>query len=157
MSQITIILGSISDKVIFEKSKAIFNVFEIEYDLRIASAHRTPEKIEEIVKNSNSEVFIAIAGLSAALPGAIAANTIKPVIGVPVESKLDGLDALLSIVQMPPGIPVACVGIDRGENAALLAIEILALKDDDLKNKLKNYREKMKEKINNDNKEAQQW
>lgn len=157
MSQITIILGSISDKVIFEKSKAIFNVFEIKYDLRIASAHRTPEKIEEIVKNSNSEVFIAIAGLSAALPGAIAANTIKPVIGVPVESKLDGLDALLSIVQMPPGIPVACVGIDRGENAALLAIEILALKDDDLKNKLKNYREKMKEKINNDNKEAQQW
>lgn len=157
MSQITIILGSISDKAIFEKSKAIFNVFEIEYDLRIASAHRTPEKIEEIVKNSKSEVFIAIAGLSAALPGAIAANTIKPVIGVPVESKLDGLDALLSIVQMPPGIPVACVGIDRGENAALLAIEILALKDDDLKNKLKNYREKMKEKINNNNKEAQQW
>ena len=118
MSQITIILGSISDKVIFEKAKAIFNVFEIKYDLRIVSAHRTPEKIEEIVKNSNSEVFIAMAGLSAALPGVIAANTIKPVIGVPIESKLDGLDALLSIVQMPPGIPVACVGIDRGENAA---------------------------------------
>ncbi|MBU4369914.1 5-(carboxyamino)imidazole ribonucleotide mutase [Patescibacteria group bacterium] len=157
MSQITIILGSISDKPIFEKSKAIFNVFEIKYDLRIVSAHRTPEKIEEIVKNSNSEIFIAIAGLSAALPGVIAANTIKPVIGVPVESKLNGLDALLSIVQMPPGIPVACVGIDRGENAALLAIEILALKNDDLKNKLKNYREKMKEKINNDNKKAQQW
>ncbi len=157
MSQITIILGSISDKVIFEKAKAIFNVFEIKYDLRIVSAHRTPEKIEEIVKNSNSEVFIAMAGLSAALPGVIAANTIKPVIGVPIESKLDGLDALLSIVQMPPGIPVACVGIDRGENAALLAIEILALKNDDLKNKLNNYRKKMKEKINNDNKEAQQW
>jgi len=157
MSQITIILGSISDKLIFEKAKAIFNVFEIKYDLRIVSAHRTPEKIEEIVKNSNSEVFIAMAGLSAALPGVIAANTIKPVIGVPIESKLDGLDALLSIVQMPPGIPVACVGIDRGENAALLAIEILALKNDDLKNKLNNYRKKMKEKINNDNKEAQQW
>ncbi len=157
MSQITIILGSISDKLIFEKAKAIFNMFEIKYDLRIVSAHRTPEKIEEIVKNSNSEIFIAMAGLSAALPGVIAANTIKPVIGVPIESKLDGLDALLSIVQMPPGIPVACVGIDRGENAALLAIEILALKNDDLKNKLNNYRKKMKEKINNDNKEAQQW
>lgn len=157
MSQITIILGSISDKPIFEKCKKIFDEFGISYEVKIASAHRTPEKVEEIVKNSNSEVFIAIAGLSAALPGAIAANTIKPVIGVPIESKLDGLDALLSIVQMPPGIPVACVGIDRGGNAALLAIEILALKDDDLKNKLKNYREKMKEKINNDNKEAQQW
>lgn len=153
MSQVTIILGSLSDKAIFEKSKNIFDGFGIKYDVKIASAHRTPEKVEEIVKNSDSDVFIAIAGLSAALPGVIAAKTTKPVIGVPVESKLGGLDALLSIVQMPPGIPVGCVGIDRGENAALLAIEILAIKNPDLKAKLEDYRKKMKEKIEEENQE----
>ncbi len=157
MNSVTIILGSISDKAIFEKCKAIFDEFGVRYDVRIASAHRTPERVKEIVKNSDSDVFIAIAGLSAALPGAIAAETTKPVIGVPVEAKLDGLDALLSIVQMPPGIPVACVGIDRGKNAALLATEILALKDNDLRNKLGDYRRKMKEKIEKDNKEAELW
>jgi 5-(carboxyamino)imidazole ribonucleotide mutase len=157
MSSITIILGSISDKAVFDTGKAVFNEFGIKYELKIASAHRTPEKVKEVVKNSNADVFIAIAGLAAALPGLIAAETTKPVIGVPVESKLGGLDALLSIVQMPPGIPVASVGINRGENAALLAIEILALKDEDLKIKLENYREKMKEKIEENNKEAQSW
>ncbi|PJC47402.1 MAG: 5-(carboxyamino)imidazole ribonucleotide mutase [Parcubacteria group bacterium CG_4_9_14_0_2_um_filter_35_11] len=157
MSLITIILGSISDKVIFDKCKNIFDEFEVKYDVKIASSHRTPEKVEEIVKNSDADVFIAIAGLAAALPGAVAARTTKPVIGVPVESKLGGLDALLSISQMPPGIPVACVGIDRGENAALLAIEILALKDEDLKNKLENYRKKMKKKIEKDNKGVEKW
>jgi len=157
MSSITIILGSVSDKAIFDKAKRIFDEFGIGYELKIASAHRTPEKIKEIVNNSKAEVFIAVAGLSAALPGSIAAETQRPVIGVPVEAKLDGLDALLSIVQMPPGIPVACVGIDRGENAALLAIEILALKDEALRAKLKNYRKKMKEKVEEGNKEAQNW
>ncbi len=157
MSSITIILGSISDKAIFDTCKAVLDEFGMEYELKIASAHRTPEKVREIVKNSETDVFIAIAGLSAALPGLIAAETTKPVIGVPVKSKLGGLDALLSIVQMPPGIPVASVGIDRGENAALLAIEILALKDEDLKVKLENYRKKLKEKIEENNKEAQGW
>lgn len=157
MSSVAIILGSISDKAIFDKCKNIFDEFEVKYDVKIASAHRTPEKVEEIVKNSDADVFIAIAGLAAALPGAIAAKTTKPVIGVPVESKLGGLDALLSISQMPPGIPVACVGIDRGENAALLAIEILALKDEDLKNKIEDYRKKMRGKIEKDNQESEKW
>jgi 5-(carboxyamino)imidazole ribonucleotide mutase len=157
MNSITIILGSASDKLIFDKCKAILDEFGVKYDVHIASAHRTPEKIDEIVKNSDSDVFIAIAGLSAALPGMIAAKTIKPVIGIPVESKLDGLDALLSIVQMPPGIPVGCVGIDRGENAVLLAIEILALQNEELKAKLKNYREKMKESVRKADIEAKNW
>jgi len=157
MSSIAIVLGSVSDKTIFDKCKAILDEFGIKYELKIASAHRTPEKVREIVKNSEAGVFIAIAGLSAALPGLIAAETTKPVIGVPVESKLGGLDALLSIVQMPSGIPVASVGIDRGENAALLAVEILALKDEGLEIKLENYRKKMKEKIEENNKEAQSW
>ena len=157
MNSIAIILGSISDKAVFDKCKVVFDEFGIKYELKIASAHRTPEKVREIVKNSEADVFIAIAGLAAALPGVIAAETTKPVIGVPVESKLGGLDSLFSIVQMPPGIPVASVGIDRGENAALLAIEILALKDEGLKVKLENYRKKMKEKIEKDNEEAKNW
>lgn len=157
MSSITVILGSISDKPIFDKCKAILDEFGVKYEVKIASAHRTPEKVREIVKNSQADVFIAIAGLSAALPGMIAAETQKPVIGVPVESKLGGLDALLSIVQMPPGVPIASVGIDRGENAALLAIEILALKDENLKTKLANYRKKLKEKTEKDNEEIKNW
>jgi len=157
MNSITIILGSASDKPIFDKCKAILDEFGVKYITHIASAHRTPEKIDEIVKNSDSDVFIAIAGLSAALPGMIAAKTIKPVIGVPVESKLDGLDALLSIVQMPPGIPVGTVGLDRGENAALLAIQILSIKDEDLKLKLKSHREKMKEGVRKADLEAKSW
>jgi 5-(carboxyamino)imidazole ribonucleotide mutase len=157
MSSVTIILGSASDKPIFDKCKTVFDEFGVSYDVHVASAHRTPEKIDEIVKNSESDVFIAIAGLSAALPGVIASKTIKPVLGVPVESKLDGLDALLSIVQMPPGVPVGAVGLDRGENAALLAIQILALHDNDLKLKLRNYREKMKESVRKADLEAKNW
>jgi 5-(carboxyamino)imidazole ribonucleotide mutase len=157
MKSVTVVLGSASDKPIFDKCKAIFDEFGVKYNTYVASAHRTPEKIDEIVKNSDSDVFIAIAGLSAALPGMIAAKTIKPVIGVPVESKLDGLDALLSIVQMPPGVPVGAVGIDRGENAALLAIQILSLQDEDLKIKLKSYRDKMKESVRKADLEAKNW
>ena len=152
MSKITIILGSLSDKEIFEKEKTILDEFNVKYEVRVASAHRTPEKVEKIVKESAADLFIAIAGLSAALPGVIASHTVRPVIGVPVESKIGGLDALLSIAQMPPGIPVAAVGIDRGENAVLLAIEILALKDEDLKRKLEDYRQKMREKVEADDK-----
>lgn len=129
---ICIIMGSESDLKIAEKAVNILKEFGVEFEVRVASAHRTPELVEEIVKNSKADVFIAIAGLAAHLPGVVASLTTKPVIAVPVDAKLDGLDALLSSVQMPPGIPVATVGIDRGENAAILALEILALKDENI-------------------------
>ncbi|MFW9971222.1 MAG: 5-(carboxyamino)imidazole ribonucleotide mutase [Candidatus Odinarchaeota archaeon] len=124
---VSIIAGSISDKEVYEKVEKILIDNNINYDLQIISAHRNPEELDEYIKNSESLIYIAVAGLSAALPGVIASKTKKPVIGVPVSSKLGGLDALLSIVQMPPGVPVASVGIDRGENAAYLAIRILNL------------------------------
>jgi len=128
-----------------EKAKTIFEEFGIDYDIKVASAHRTPEVLKNLVEKSNADVFIGIAGLSAALPGTIAAHTIKPVIGVPVSGKVN-LDAILSIIQMPPGIPVGAVGLDRGENAALLAVGILAVSDKKLTKKLENYRKKMREK-----------
>jgi len=138
-------MGSSSDMPVAEKAKTIFEEFGVDYDIKVASAHRTPEILKKLVEKSNADVFIGIAGLSAALPGTIAAHTIKPVIGVPVSGKVN-LDAILSIVQMPPGIPVGAVGLDRGENAALLAVEILAVSDKKLKKKLENYRKKMQEK-----------
>lgn len=124
---VSIIAGSTSDKEVYEKAEKILKDNGIKYDLQIISAHRNPDKLEQYLKSSESLVYIAVAGLSAALPGVIASKTDKPVIGVPVSAKLGGLDALLSIVQMPPGVPVACVGIDRGDNAAHLAIRILNL------------------------------
>ena len=143
--KIQIILGSSSDMPVAEKAKTIFEEFGVDYDIKVASAHRTPEVLKKLVEKSNADVFIGIAGLSAALPGTIAAHTIKPVIGVPVCGKVN-LDAILSIIQMPPGIPVGAVGLDRGENAALLAVEILAVSDKKLTQKLENYRKKMREK-----------
>lgn len=137
-------MGSSSDAPIAEKAKTILEEFKITYEVKVASAHRTPDALKTIVENSDADVFIGIAGLSAALPGTIAAHTIKPVIGVPVSGKIN-LDAVLSIVQMPPGIPVGAVGLDRGENAALLAVEILAIKDKKLAKKLADYRKKMRE------------
>lgn len=141
---ISIVLGSTSDSPLADKCKKVLEDFSIPCEIFIASAHRNPEKLEEIVKNSNADIFIAIAGLSAALPGAIAARTTKPVIAVPVNVKLEGLDALLSSMQMPKGIPVASVGIDNAENAALLAIEMLVLKDKTLKKRLDDYRKNLK-------------
>ena len=141
--KVLVIMGSKSDSHIAEKVTAVLEEFGIEYDVEVASAHRNPKKVEELARK-NYDVFIAVAGLSAALPGLIAAHTIKPVIGVPVSAKLDGLDSLLSIAQLPPGVPVATVGIDNGKNAALLAVEILALKDENLRKKLEEYREKMR-------------
>jgi 5-(carboxyamino)imidazole ribonucleotide mutase len=143
--KVQIIMGSSSDMPIAEKAKAILEEFNITYDITVASAHRTPELLKSIVEKSDADVFIGIAGLSAALPGTIAAHTIKPVIGVPVSGKVN-LDALLSIVQMPPGIPVGAVGLDRGENAALLAAEILAVTDAEIRKKLLDYRKKMRDK-----------
>ena len=125
--QVAVIAGSTSDEKVYEKAIKILTENNIPHELKILSAHRDPEKLDEYIKSSRALVFIAVAGLSAALPGVIASKTDKPVIGVPVSAKLGGLDALLSIVQMPPGIPVGCVGIDRGENAAYLAIRILNL------------------------------
>jgi 5-(carboxyamino)imidazole ribonucleotide mutase len=144
--KIQIIMGSSSDMPVAEKAKAIFEEFGITYDIKVASAHRTPDVLINLVEKNNADLFIGIAGLSAALPGTIAAHTIKPVIGVPVSGKVN-LDAILSIIQMPPGIPVGAVGLDRGENAALLAVEIIAVHDMKLTKKLREYRKKMLEKI----------
>ncbi len=143
--KIQVIMGSKSDMPIAEKAKKILDEFDVEYDISVASAHRTPDVLKDMVEKSNADVFIGIAGLAAALPGSIAAHTTKPVIGVPVSGKVN-LDAILSIIQMPPGIPVAAVGLDRGDNAALLAIEILATKDKKLGSQLEDYRKNMKKK-----------
>lgn len=133
---ISIILGSNSDMNIAEKVTLILEEKGIEYDLQVISAHRDPERLDEYIKTSKSDVFIAIAGLAAALPGVIASKTKKPVIGVPVNARLGGLDALLSIVQMPKGVPVGCVGIDNGQNAAYLALRILAIKHPEILDKI---------------------
>lgn len=126
---VMILCGSKSDMHIVEGATQILDENQIPYVVEVASAHREPDKVRKIVMDSIADVFITIAGLSAALPGVVASMTNKPVIGVPVSVKLNGLDALLSIVQMPPGVPVACVGIDNGKNAAYLAIRILKLKE----------------------------
>ncbi len=137
---ISIVLGSESDREVGVKAEEILQEFDVSYENVVYSAHRNPSALKEYVESSDASVFIAVAGLSAALPGFIAAHTLKPVVGVPKEAKLGGLDSLLSIVQMPPGIPVACVGIDNAKNGALLAMEILALSDDGLRRKLSDYR-----------------
>jgi 5-(carboxyamino)imidazole ribonucleotide mutase len=116
------------------------STFGVEFEVHYASAHRTPEKVRDIVNSSEAEVFIGVAGLSAALPGVIASQTIKPVIGLPKDVKLDGLDAFLSIAQMPPGVPVATVGVDNGKNAAILAVQILSIGDPELKARLSAFR-----------------
>ena len=144
--KIQIILGSKSDTPVADKAKKILDGFSVDYDIKIASAHRTPDFLTDLVEKSDADVFIGVAGLSAALPGSIDAHTTKPVIGVPVSGKVN-LDAILSIVQMPPGIPVGAVGLDRGDNAALLAVQILSIKDEKLTEELEIYRKKMKEKV----------
>jgi 5-(carboxyamino)imidazole ribonucleotide mutase len=143
-SKVSLIIGSESDKEIGDKAYKILQDFGIETEYEIISAHRNPEKLSNYINNCDADIFIAIAGLSAALPGYIASKTLKPVIGVPKEAKLGGLDSLLSIVQMPPGVPVACVGVDNSKNAVLLAIRILALNDGDLHRKLEEYKESHK-------------
>ena len=124
---IEIIAGSKSDEKIVKKVTSILEKQQIEYDVNYISAHREHDKLMVKVENSKADIFVCIAGLAAALPGVVASLTNKPVIGVPVSAALNGLDALLSIVQMPKGVPVATVGIDNGENAAHLAIRILKL------------------------------
>ncbi|MFA6710437.1 MAG: 5-(carboxyamino)imidazole ribonucleotide mutase [Candidatus Methanomethylophilaceae archaeon] len=153
MPKVLIIMGSKNDFPVAEKAVEIFKKFDIESEVVVASAHRTPKRVEDLARGTDAEVLIAIAGLSAALPGAVAAATVKPVIGVPVSGKIN-LDALLSVVQMPPGIPVAAVGLDRGENAALLAVQILSVSDSDLRNRLWKYREDMTAKVIKDSEEV---
>ncbi|MCI4363235.1 MAG: 5-(carboxyamino)imidazole ribonucleotide mutase [Thermoplasmata archaeon] len=137
--KVSILVGSKSDLEFAEKARTRLATFEVPAEVHVASAHRTPERVDALVKDPTVDVFIAIAGLSAALPGTVAARTLKPVIGLPLNRGL-GLDSLLSIVQMPPGVPVATVGLDNAENAALLAVHILALKYPELADRLTKYR-----------------
>ena len=146
MSKVSIIMGSKSDLPVAEKAISILRKFGISFDIAVASAHRTPARVEELVKGSDADVFIAIAGLSAALPGVVASFTVKPVVGVPVSGTLS-MDAVLSVVQMPPGIPVAAVGLDRGDNAAVLAAEIIAITDASVRESLIAYREEQAAKV----------
>jgi 5-(carboxyamino)imidazole ribonucleotide mutase len=133
-------LGSESDRALGEQAEEVLREFGVECELRALSAHRDPRGLEDYIERCGCEVYIAIAGLSAALPGFIASRTVKPVIGVPREVKLGGLDSLLSMVQMPTGVPVACVGIDSARNAAILALEILALKYEGIRERLEGRR-----------------
>lgn len=139
MKKVAIVMGSESDLPIMEKAAETLEKFSVPYETHIYSAHRTPDKARDFAKTARAEGFAAIiagAGKAAHLAGAIAANTTLPVIGVPIKSSFEGLDALLSTVQMPSGIPVATVAIDGAKNAALLAIEILAVTDAGLQAKL---------------------
>ena len=127
MPKVAVLAGSTSDEPVYSKAVEVLKNENIDVEMKVLSAHRNPDELDAYVKSSDASVFICVAGLSAALPGVVASKTQKPVIGVPVSSKLGGLDALLSIAQMPPGVPVACVGIDNAKNAAYLAIRILKL------------------------------
>ncbi len=128
MSDVIVVAGSRSDEEVVKKATSVLDENNITYRVEYASAHREPDKVKEVAGDPECRVFIAIAGLSAALPGFIASHTDKPVIGVPVSAKLGGIDSLLSIAQMPKGVPVATVGVDNGQNAAHLAIRILKLR-----------------------------
>lgn len=148
---VSIIMGSTSDLPVMEKAAQLLNDFHIPFEMNALSAHRTPEAVEEFAKNARKrgiKVIIAAAGMAAALPGVIAANTTLPVIGVPVKGAvLDGVDALYSIIQMPPGIPIATVAIDGAMNAAILAVQILSLNDTALAQAFAAYKEGLKKKI----------
>lgn len=147
---VSIIMGSTSDLPVMEKAAKLLDEMEIPFEMNALSAHRTPAEVEEFARNASGrglKVIIAAAGMAAALPGVIAANTTLPVIGVPIKGMLDGLDAMLSIIQMPPGIPVATVGVNGAMNAALLAVQMLALSDAAVAAKLAAYKEGLKAKI----------
>ena len=147
---ISIIMGSTSDLPVVSKAAALLDSMCIRFEMHALSAHRTPHQVERFASEARSrgiKVIIAAAGMAAALPGVIAALTPVPVIGVPIRSSLEGRDALLSIVQMPPGIPVATVGIDGAQNAAILATQILALSDADIADRLDQWRSSLAQKI----------
>jgi len=147
---VSIIMGSTSDLKVMEKAAAFFEEMEIPFEMNALSAHRTPEEVEKFTKNAETKglkVIIAGAGMAAHLPGVIASMTSLPVIGVPINASLDGMDALLAIVQMPPGIPVATVGINSALNAAILAAQMMATGDETMMKKIKTYKENLKQKI----------
>ena len=149
-AKVSIIMGSTSDLPVMEKAAVLLNEFEVPFEINALSAHRTPREVEAFASNAREngiEVIIAAAGMAAHLPGVIASMTTIPVIGVPINATLDGMDALLAIVQMPPGIPVATVGINASLNAAILAIQMLAVSDQGFQAKLKIYKESLKNKI----------
>jgi len=153
---VSIIMGSTSDLPVMEKACQFLNDMQIPFEVNALSAHRTPEAVEQFAKDAKSrgiKVIIAAAGMAAALPGVIAAQTTLPVIGVPIKGMLDGLDAMLSIIQMPPGIPVATVGVNGALNAAILATEMLALTDEDIAQRLADYKAGLGQKIEKANRE----
>ena len=153
---VSIIMGSTSDLPVMEKACKWFEENEIPFELNALSAHRTPDAVESFAKGAQSRgirVIIATAGMAAALPGVIAASTTLPVIGVPIKGMLDGLDAMLSIIQMPPGIPVATVGVNAAQNAAILAAQIIALSDADVAQKVAAHKAGLSKKIEKANAE----
>ena len=149
-------MGSTSDLPVMEKAACFFDEMEVPFEINALSAHRTPEAVEQFARNAEKrgiKVIIAAAGMAAHLPGVIASMTTLPVIGVPIKASLDGMDALLAIVQMPPGIPVAIVGINGSLNAAILALQMIATGDESLRQKLATYKEDLKSKITQANEE----
>lgn len=154
--KVSIIMGSTSDLEVMEKAAKVLDEFEIPFEINALSAHRTPEEVEKFAKSAKDkgiQVIIAGAGMAAHLPGVIAAMTPLPVIGVPIKASLDGMDSLLAIVQMPPGIPVATVAINGAQNAGILAVQMMALGDDKLMEKLIQFKNNLKEKIVKANKD----
>ena len=153
---VSIIMGSTSDLPVMEKACKLLDELQVPFEVNALSAHRTPDAVEEFARTAKDrglKVVIAGAGMAAALPGVIAASTTLPVIGVPIKGMLDGLDAMLSIIQMPPGIPVATVGVNAAQNAAILAVEMMALSDASLSERLTAYKEGLKAKIEKANKD----
>jgi 5-(carboxyamino)imidazole ribonucleotide mutase len=147
---VSIIMGSTSDLSVMEKAAEILNDFRIPFEMNALSAHRTPEEVEKFAKNAATrgiKVVIAAAGMSAHLPGVIAAMTPLPVIGVPIKASLEGLDSIFSILQMPPGIPVATVGVNAAQNAGILAAQIIATGDENIMKEVIKYKESLKKKI----------
>ncbi|MDR2131269.1 MAG: 5-(carboxyamino)imidazole ribonucleotide mutase [Odoribacteraceae bacterium] len=154
--KVSIIMGSTSDLPVMEKAANVLNDFKVPFEMHALSAHRTPAEVEAFARNAGArgiEVIIAGAGMAAHLPGVIAAMTPLPVIGVPINASLDGMDALLAIAQMPPGIPVAATAINGAMNAAILAVQILAVGDPSLKEEVTRFKESLKGKIVEANKE----
>lgn len=153
---VSIIMGSTSDLPVMEKACKWLEEQEIPFEVNALSAHRTPEAVEKFAREAKGRglrVIIAGAGMAAALPGVIAASTTLPVIGVPIKGMLDGLDAMLSIIQMPPGIPVATVGVNGAQNAAVLAAEMMALADEEIARKVENWKAGLGKKIEKANEE----
>lgn len=147
---VSIIMGSTSDVPVLEKAAKLLDEFEIPFEINALSAHRTPQEVTDFANNASKrglKVIIAAAGMAAHLPGVIAAQTTVPVIGVPIKSTLEGMDALLAIVQMPPGIPVATVGINAGLNAAILAVQMLSLTDERIAARFAEYKQGLAKKI----------